>query len=78
MLLGWPTALSKKFRVNGKNLTFTAKKEFSDFGKEHRKTGGGPAPKKPSNATAKIKKLRMEILPIGKELDDADKENLPN
>ena len=29
------------------------------------------------NARAKEKKrLRMEILPIGKELDDADKENL--
>ena len=26
----------------------------------------------------KKKKLRMEILLIGKELDDADKENLPN
>ena len=26
----------------------------------------------------KKKKLRMEILPIGKELDDADKENLPH
>ena len=37
-----------------KNLTSTAKKEFSDFGKEQRKTGGGPAPKKPSAATAKI------------------------
>ena len=49
---------AQEVRDKWKNLTSTAKKEFSDFGKEQRKTGGGPAPKKPSNATAKI----IEIL----------------
>ena len=43
-----------------KSLTSTAKKEFSDFGKEQRKTGGGPASKKPSNATAKIVEIFKE------------------
>ena len=37
MLLGWPTALSKKFGING-----------------------DPAPKKPSNATAKIIEIFKE------------------
>ena len=32
----------------------------SDFGKEQRKTGGGPAPKKPSNATTKIIEIFKE------------------
>ena len=41
-------------------MTSTAKKEFSDFGKEQRKTGEGPAPKKPSNATAKIIEIFKE------------------
>ena len=44
----------QEVRDKCKNLTSTAKKEFSNFGKEQRKTGGGLAPKKPSHATAKI------------------------
>ena len=50
----------QEVRDKWKNLTSTAKKEFSDFGKEQRKTGGGPAPKKPSNATAKIIEIFKE------------------
>ena len=34
-----------------KNLTSAAKREFSDFGKQSRITGGGPAPELPSAAT---------------------------
>ena len=36
----------QKVRDKWKKLTSTAQKEFSDFGKEQRKTGGGPALKK--------------------------------
>jgi len=45
-------------------LTSTAKKKFSDFGKEQRKSCGGPAPKKPSNVTAKIIKIFKETPPF--------------
>ena len=44
---------AQEVRGKWKNLTSAAKKEFSDFGKETR-SGGGPAPKPPSAATAKI------------------------
>ena len=50
----------QEVRDKRKNLTSTAKKEFSDFGKEQRKTGGDPAPQKPSNATAKIIEIFKE------------------
>ena len=50
----------QEVRDKWKSLASTAKKEFSDFGKEQRKTGGGPAPKKPSNATAKIVEIFKE------------------
>ena len=50
----------QEVRDKWKNLTSTAKKEFSDFGKEQRKTGGGPVPKKPSNATTKIIEIFKE------------------
>ena len=45
---------AQEVRDKWKNVTSAAKKEFSDFGKETRRTGGGPAPKPPSAATAKI------------------------
>ena len=51
---------AQEVRDKWKNLTSTAKKELSDFGKEQRKTGGGPAPKKPSNATAKVIEIFKE------------------
>ena len=41
-------------REKWKNLQSTAKKEFSGFKKEQRKTGGGPAPTNPTEATLKI------------------------
>ena len=41
-------------------MTSAAKKEFSDFGKEQRKTGGGPATKKTSVATAKVIEIFKE------------------
>ena len=44
-------------REKWKNLHSSAKKEFASFKKDIKKTGGGPAPKTPSAATAKI----MEI-----------------
>ena len=43
-----------------KNLQCTAKKEFSDFKKEQKKTGGGPAPSNPSEATLKIIEMFSE------------------
>ena len=43
-----------------KNLQCTAKKEFSGFKKEQKKTGGGPAPSNPSEATLKIIELFSE------------------
>ena len=45
-----------------KNLHSSAKKEFAGFTKERKKTGGGPAPKAPSAATAKIIELFKETL----------------
>ena len=45
---------AQEVRAMWKNLPSAAKKEFSDLGKERRRTGGGPAPKPPSAATAKI------------------------
>jgi len=43
-----------------KNLHSSAKKEFAGFTKERKKTGGGPAPKAPSAATAKMIELFKE------------------
>ena len=43
-----------------KNLQCTAKKEFSGFKKEQKKTGGGPAPSNPSEATLKIIEMFSE------------------
>ena len=37
-----------------KNLHSTAKKEFSTFRKESKKTGGGPPPKQPSQSSEQI------------------------
>ena len=37
-----------------KNLHSTAKKEFSAFRKESKKTGGGPPPKQPSQSSEQI------------------------
>lgn len=45
---------TQEVRDKWKNLTSAAKGEFTDFGKESRRTGGGPAPKPQSAATAKI------------------------
>ena len=45
---------TQEVRDKWKNLTSAAKREFSDFGKETRRTGGGPAPKHPSASTARI------------------------
>lgn len=50
----------QEVRDKWKNMTSAAKKEFSAFGKEQRKTGGGPAPKKPSAGTAKIIEIFKE------------------
>ncbi|KAL9976976.1 hypothetical protein ACROYT_G014327 [Oculina patagonica] len=41
-------------REKWKNLTSTAKKEFSGFKKEQKKMGGGPAPSNPTEVTLKI------------------------
>ena len=46
--------------VKWKNLQCTAKKEFRGFKKEQRKTGGGPAPSNPSEATLKIIEMFSE------------------
>lgn len=43
-----------------KNLQCTAKKEFNGFKKEQKKTGGGPAPSNPSEATLKIIEMFSE------------------
>ena len=43
-----------------KNLQSTAKKEFSGFKKEQKKTGGGPAPSNPNEATLKIIEMFSE------------------
>ena len=37
-----------------KNLHSTAKKEFSEFKRESKKTGGGPPPKPPSVSSKEI------------------------
>jgi len=37
-----------------KNLHSTAKKEFSNYKKEYKKTGGGPPPKPPSQSSEQI------------------------
>ncbi|XP_068712952.1 t-SNARE domain-containing protein 1-like [Montipora foliosa] len=37
-----------------KNLHSTAKKEFSNYKKEYKKTGGGPSPKPPSQSSEQI------------------------
>ena len=50
----------QEVRDKWKNLTSTAKKEFSDYEKEQRKNGGGLAPKKLSNAMAKIIEIFKE------------------
>ena len=46
-----------------KNLHSTAKRDFSSFRREAKKTGGGPAPKPPSAASEKIIELFEETLP---------------
>ena len=52
--LGVENRTVQEVRDKWKNLTSNAKKEFSGFGREMRRTGGGPAPKAPAAATAKI------------------------
>ena len=44
-------------REKWKNLHSTAKREFTNFRKESKKTGGGPAPKEISAATSKVIEL---------------------
>ena len=45
---------TQEVRDKWKNLQSIAKKEFSGFKNEQKKTGGGPAPPNPSEATLKI------------------------
>ena len=45
---------TQELRDKWKNLQSTAKREFSSFKCEHKKTGGGPAPPNPSEASVKI------------------------
>ena len=45
---------TQEVRDKWKNLQSTAKREFSSFKCEHKKTGGGPAPPNPSEANVKI------------------------
>ena len=45
---------TQEIKDKWKNIQSTAKKEFSGFRKEQKKTGGGPAPPNPSEATLKI------------------------
>ena len=52
--LGVENRTVQEVRDKWKNLTSNAKKEFSGFGREMRRTGGGPFPKAPAAATAKI------------------------
>ena len=51
---------TQEIKDKWKKLQSTAKKEFSGFRKEQKKTGGGPAPPNPSEATLKIIKMFRE------------------
>ena len=50
----------QEVRDKWKNLTSKAKKDFTIFKNESRRTGGGPPPKKPNQATEKIISLFEE------------------
>jgi len=52
--LGVTHRTTQKVKDKWKNLQCTAKKEFSGFKKEQKKTDRGPAPSNPSGATMKI------------------------
>ena len=51
---------TQEIKDKRKNLQSAAKKEFSGFRKEQKKTGGGPARPKPSEATLKIIEIFSE------------------
>ena len=52
--VGVANRTAAEIREKWKNLHSQAKKEFTVLSKEQKKTGGGPAPKMPSAAAAKI------------------------
>ena len=52
--LGIENRSVQEVRDKWKNLTSQAKKEFSGYGREKKRTGGEPPPKAPTPATAKI------------------------
>ena len=58
--LGIENRSVKEVKDKWKNLTSQAKKEFSGYGREKQRTGGGPPPKAPTPATAKIIDLFKE------------------
>ena len=60
MALRTPQEIKDKW----KNLQSTGKKEFSGFTKEQKKTGGGPAPPNPSEATLKVLEMFSETPPF--------------
>lgn len=52
--LGYANREVREVKDKWKNLHSTAKKEFSEFKRETKKTGGGPPPKKPSQSSEQI------------------------
>ncbi|KAL9988924.1 hypothetical protein ACROYT_G003419 [Oculina patagonica] len=52
--LGYANREVREVKDKWKNLHSTAKKEFSEFKRESKKTGGGPPPKKPSQSSGQI------------------------
>ena len=52
--VGHASRSTQEVRDKWKNLQSVAKKEFSEFRRETKKTGGGPAPKPPSASSEKI------------------------
>ena len=55
--VGVTARTTQEVREKWRNLQCTAKKEFSLVKAEQRKTGGGPAPQNPSQASLKIMNL---------------------
>ena len=52
--VGVTARTTQEVRDKWKNLHSSAKKDFSSFKREHKKTGGGPAPPAPTEASLKI------------------------
>ena len=52
--MGQKNRTIREVKDKWKNLHCTAKKEFSSFKKDSRKTGGGPPPKPPTQSSEKI------------------------